>query len=132
MTLIGQTSGLANRFENLVMNGSSFGVRPSLFWGLAWCCLAPPVWSQPAQTGVLPELPAERLVVSRLSHCDELAHYRAYAVPALQGWRESNETVRRIGGWRAYAREARQPDTLQDAPRPAAVNGCGPSARSAP
>jgi hypothetical protein len=36
-------------------------------------------------------------------------------------WREANDTVTRIGGWRVYAREAQQPDPL-----PAAPNGSRP------
>jgi hypothetical protein len=42
------------------------------------------------------------------------------------GWREANDKVARIGGWRAYAREAQQPDPAKPstaappaAPRPA-------------
>jgi hypothetical protein len=36
--------------------------------------------------------------------------------PRIEGdtpadWREANETVARIGGWRAYAREAQQPES---------------------
>lgn len=32
--------------------------------------------------------------------------YRNLAEPAPLGWREANDVVGRIGGWRAYAREA--------------------------
>lgn len=31
-------------------------------------------------------------------------------------WREANDTVARIGGWRVYARESRPPDTAPAAP----------------
>lgn len=34
-------------------------------------------------------------------------------------WRQSNETVARIGGWRAYAREAQLPDAPTALPAPA-------------
>jgi hypothetical protein len=33
-------------------------------------------------------------------------------------WREANDTVNRIGGWRAYAREAKPPESP-----PPAANG---------
>jgi hypothetical protein len=36
------------------------------------------------------------------------AGYRFHSEPKLTPWREANETVGRIGGWRAYAREASQ------------------------
>ena len=35
-----------------------------------------------------------------------LAAYRRYAEQPVEPWRESNDRVGRIGGWRAYAREA--------------------------
>jgi hypothetical protein len=36
-------------------------------------------------------------------------------------WREANDTVTRIGGWRVYAREARQPASDPKAPSAAAA-----------
>jgi hypothetical protein len=47
--------------------------------------------------------------VPRLEHRSVLAAYRpAHEVPPID-WRTANETVNRIGGWRAYAREAAAP-----------------------
>lgn len=37
-----------------------------------------------------------------------LRDYRAFADEPVASWREANETVRRIGGWQAYSREAYQ------------------------
>ena len=48
--------------------------------------------------------------VSALVDESSLARYRPYRDAKPIGWREANETVNRIGGWRAYAREAQQPD----------------------
>jgi hypothetical protein len=45
------------------------------------------------------------------------------AHPAAIGWRDANDAVARIGGWRAYAREAQQPEPARPpaaAPAPAA------------
>ena len=39
-----------------------------------------------------------------------LAQYRRLGDDPPVAWREANDTVTRIGGWRAYAREAQQPD----------------------
>jgi hypothetical protein len=36
--------------------------------------------------------------------------YQAFADPAPGSWRDVNDTVGRIGGWRAYAREAAAAD----------------------
>ena len=35
--------------------------------------------------------------------------YRPFEAGEVQDWRKSNETVREVGGWRAYAREMRGP-----------------------
>ena len=39
-----------------------------------------------------------------------LRTYRGFAEAQVAPWRESNELVRQRGGWRAYAREAHEPD----------------------
>lgn len=55
------------------------------------------------------------------------ARYRSYAGEKTGSWREANETVERIGGWRAYAREAQQPDSTAPAkPDPHAGHGAKP------
>ena len=38
-------------------------------------------------------------------------------------WREANDTVARIGGWRVYAREAAKPASAAAAPMPAGHGG---------
>lgn len=35
--------------------------------------------------------------------------YRHFAEEEVQPWKQTNDTVREIGGWRAYAREMREP-----------------------
>ena len=40
-----------------------------------------------------------------------LRAYQGFAEPQITPWRETNELVRQRGGWRSYAREAREPDT---------------------
>lgn len=47
-----------------------------------------------------------RAAVPPLKYESPLAIYRAYADQDVAPWRESNDTVGRIGGWKAYAREA--------------------------
>lgn len=37
--------------------------------------------------------------------------YRPYTDDKLLNWQEANDSTGRIGGWRTYAREARQPDS---------------------
>ena len=35
--------------------------------------------------------------------------YRPFSDTPVASWRDANDTVGRVGGWRAYAREAAQP-----------------------
>ena len=64
--------------------------------------------------------------------------YRRFDPQPIAPWRESNDTVGRIGGWKVYAREAQQPEPASpsgaaapaqrsDAPAPTA-----PAASTAP
>lgn len=56
--------------------------------------------------------------------------YRGYADEPVAPWRESNDQVRQIGGWRAYAREAHAPAAPAPDPDspPAAPGSASPSA----
>ena len=55
-----------------------------------------------------------------------LSRYQPFTEPELATWRETNELVRQRGGWRAYAREAREPASAT-APSPAAPAASQPS-----
>lgn len=57
-----------------------------------------------------------RAVVSPATHVSPLSAYRRLGDETPLPWREANDRVGRIGGWRAYAREAAAPA----APSPAA------------
>ncbi len=39
-------------------------------------------------------------------HVSALAGYRRHADESVASWRAANDQVKRIGGWRSYAREA--------------------------
>lgn len=56
-----------------------------------------------------------------------LRAYQAYTEPPIAPWRDTNDLVRQRGGWRAYAREAREPDAV----RPAAASQPAPAAKPA-
>ncbi|HVK33399.1 MAG TPA: hypothetical protein VM845_12975 [Burkholderiaceae bacterium] len=54
-----------------------------------------------------------------LQHRSALAATRRVSAEAAPlAWREANERVERIGGWRAYAREAQAPAAAASAPAP--------------
>ena len=60
-----------------------------------------------------------RVAVPALVYESALSRYRRAGADKPMPWIESNDTVARIGGWRAYAREAQQPDAPPPAPPPA-------------
>lgn len=68
--------------------------------------------------------------VPAVTHTSPLARYRRLGDDKRVPWTEANETVNRIGGWRAYAREAQLPDPAASAPaaRATAAPNAAPSA----
>lgn len=47
-----------------------------------------------------------------------LAGYQRYTEEKTVNWKEANDAVARIGGWRAYAKEASQPQAPEGADKP--------------
>jgi hypothetical protein len=65
--------------------------------------------------------------VPAIQHRSAIATHRRHAEQALVPWREANDTVARIGGWRTYAREVSPGDVPSNAPgTPQAAPGHGP------
>jgi len=62
-----------------------------------------------AQTAARSDPASAAVSVPPLTYASPFARYRAYADQEVAPWRETNDTVGRIGGWREYAREAAQP-----------------------
>jgi hypothetical protein len=57
-----------------------------------------------------------------------LSGYQRYQEQPASSWKEANDTVNRIGGWRVYAREASQsaaPSAAASAAKPASAPGHG-------
>ena len=54
--------------------------------------------------------------VPATTHSSPLSGYRRLVDDKRVDWKQANEAVNRIGGWRAYAREAQQPDPAASAP----------------
>jgi len=57
-----------------------------------------------------------RVPVPPVVHRPALSSYRPAGELTVGSWREANDTVTRIGGWRAYTREANQPEAPSAAP----------------
>ena len=91
----------------------------------AVCCTTP-VSSTPASARAEPADPKApvpaALYVSPLRAC------QGFAEPQVAPWRDTKELVRQRGGWRAYAREAREPD----APKPAERGASQPAPAAKP
>ena len=51
-----------------------------------------------------------------LRYASVLSAYQAYADEPIQPWREANDRVGRIGGWRAYAKEIRTGEQAKETP----------------
>jgi|CXWL01.1.fsa_nt_gi hypothetical protein len=67
--------------------------------------------------------------VPRLTYESPFKSYKRLGDEKPVSWREANDTVTRIGGWRAYAREAQQPESdpakSMPLPPPAVPRGHG-------
>lgn len=68
-----------------------------------------------------------RATVPPLRHRSALVDYRAAKDPAPTDWCEANDTTVRVGGWRAYAKQAQAPDATPAAASaaPSGASGAG-------
>lgn len=95
-------------------------VCPSAFLvGLSLAALA--AQAQPAGKTARPDPLDSTASVPALRHASSLPTTPRPGDDKPISWRDANDTVARIGGWRVYAREAQQPDPL-----PAAASGSTP------
>lgn len=76
----------------------------SQVWGLLPLSFALGASAATAQTTPEPLTPIPAV---KLEYRSTLSTYKAYADQPVQSWREANDEVGRIGGWRAYAKEMR-------------------------
>lgn len=65
--------------------------------------------------------PAPALAPVELEYRSTFEGYQPFGDQEVAPWRESNDTVGRIGGWRAYAREAQGKPAETDTPAPASA-----------
>ena len=66
-----------------------------------------------------------------LPYTSALQGYQPFADEKVRPWKESNATVEKIGGWRAYAKEAAEPETKGNQ-APAASPAMAPKSPAAP
>jgi hypothetical protein len=77
-------------------------------------------WLSLLAAGAALAAPAEKnqahSLPTKLQYTSALATYQGYTDQAVQSWREANDRVGRIGGWRAYAKEAATGQAAPDTP----------------
>ncbi|WP_432720103.1 hypothetical protein R0381_003434 [Jeongeupia wiesaeckerbachi] len=59
---------------------------------------------------ISPWVHADETALTALPFESAFATYQAYKDEAIGDWREANRVVDHVGGWRVYAKEARQAD----------------------
>ena len=93
----------------------------SLFAGACLAALSAVALGQTPNRSTTPDPLDPQAAVPPAQHRSALGAYRPLAETPVGSWKEANERVNRIGGWRAYAREAA-------APAPAAPAASAPAA----
>ena len=68
--------------------------------------------AQPAAKDARPDPLDARASVPALRYESSFSQYRKLRDEQPASWRDANDTVSRIGGWRVYAREAQQPEAV--------------------
>jgi hypothetical protein len=93
---------------------------PPALMAAAAALLAGSLHAQQAQPAPRPDPLDAKAAVPAAVHLSPLRAYRPASDTAVGSWREANDTVTRIGGWRTYLREAAQPEPAPAAPAAAA------------
>ena len=73
--------------------------------------------ASPAPASARPDPADPKAPAPAALYVSPLRAYQGFAEPQVAPWRKTNELVRQRGGWRAYARESREPDAVQPAAR---------------
>ena len=92
---------------------------PAVLLAAAWFAVLTAAQAQPSAKAARPDPLDPKASVTTLRYESSFARYRLLGEEKPVSWRDANDTVTRIGGWRVYAREAQQPDP---APIPAPVS----------
>jgi hypothetical protein len=80
--------------------------RARLFRMAAACLCASAVWA--------PAAPAAELQATEPEASAPFTRYQGWRDEPLQDWRQANERVGEVGGWRTYLRESQQVDDGSD------------------
>jgi hypothetical protein len=65
-----------------------------------------------------------------IKYCSAFEQYRIFKDEDVADWKKTNAAVMQAGGWRAYAREARQPEPTQATSGNTNSSACPPGIRT--
>ena len=110
------------------------GGRWPLAWLVAMAMAALSAQAEPTARAGKPDPLDPKAKVPALTYASSLKPAERLAADKPISWREANDNVARIGGWRVYAREAQQPDPAPAAKpaSPAAAAQAGETAKPMP
>ena len=91
--------------------------KPPLASWLIFVCALPAVAA--AQTTAMAPATPSKTQIEPAKYRSALEGYQPYTDEKMADWKAANDTAGRIGGWRVYAKEARQPqvpDPIKNSP----------------
>ncbi|MBK5103353.1 MAG: hypothetical protein JJE42_03820 [Burkholderiales bacterium] len=91
-------------------------------WTLSIAAAAPLAWAQSSPAGAKPDPQDAYASVPKANYRSSLTDYRAFSDEEVSSWKETNDKVGSIGGWKAYAKEAHEPEPAADSTRPGMNN----------
>lgn len=96
------------------MHFNSFFRQRTIHCGVASVCLISLVSMAHAQTGA-----AQPAALAPPGFTSVISDYQPYREQGVGDWKKANDEVGRIGGWRAYTREANEPTSAAPLKSPA-------------
>lgn len=101
-------------------------MKKSIAFVLALLLPSAPVSAQVAGSRPDPSDPAFR--VPQVPYVSPFGKYRRLTDERVARWKDTNDTVEKIGGWQVYLKEGRQPEPAA-VPEPAASGPSGPQGK---
>lgn len=93
-------------------------------WAVSIVAAAPLAWAQAAPGNSRADPQDANASVPSVTYESPFANYRALSDEKMMSWKETNDKVGRIGGWRVYAKEAQE---SKSAGEPAPANAAKPN-----
>ena len=99
------------------MNPYTFPSIPRLVLAMfAMIALGQSAHAQDASQSQRPNPSDTQALVPPVIYLSTLQNYRPFTEQEVGVWKELNDTTARVGGWRVYARQAREPDPTDAKP----------------